>query len=150
MVEFGLVLPLSRRLGDGHARGQSFIEFAAVLPIMILLLVGIVDFGRALDARMTVINAAREGARFGVTHAGDDAWGPYSCPQIQANVPPEIMRMHSDMFTGGNTSISVSGTGTCAAGDELTVTVHYTYDPLFPFWFGSGIGMSTTVQMNIE
>ncbi len=44
-------------------RGQTIVEFALILPIFILLLVGIVDFGRAVYANSTIQNAARQGVR---------------------------------------------------------------------------------------
>lgn len=50
---------------DG-ARGQDLIEFALVLPLLLLLLTGIMEFGLAVMAYNTVANAAREGARYGV------------------------------------------------------------------------------------
>ena len=51
----------SRR--SSRKRGQAVVEFALVFPIFMLVLAGIFDFGFALYSRMTVINAAREGAR---------------------------------------------------------------------------------------
>ncbi len=58
------VLRFGRR---DRTRGQAMVEFALVLPIFVLLLCGMLDFGFALFNRMTVINAAREGARAVVT-----------------------------------------------------------------------------------
>ena len=43
------------------------VEFALVLPLFLLILAGILDFGFLLYSRMTVINAAREGARTSIT-----------------------------------------------------------------------------------
>ena len=45
------------------ARGQTIVEVALILPIFILLIVGVFDFGRAIYAYNTVLNASREGAR---------------------------------------------------------------------------------------
>ena len=45
-------------------RGQSLVEFALVLPILLILVLGIVDFGMGLRAYVTLTNATREGARF--------------------------------------------------------------------------------------
>jgi Flp pilus assembly protein TadG len=50
----------SRRRG---APGQGLVEFALVFPLIILLLMGIFDLGRAIYAYNTVANAARQGAR---------------------------------------------------------------------------------------
>jgi Flp pilus assembly protein TadG len=44
-------------------RGQTLVEFALILPIFILILVGIFDGGRLVFANHTVNNAAREGGR---------------------------------------------------------------------------------------
>ena len=47
----------------GDRRGQSLVEFALVLPLFIIILVGIFDFGRAIFAYSTLNNASREAAR---------------------------------------------------------------------------------------
>jgi Flp pilus assembly protein TadG len=44
-------------------RGAAAVEFALLLPLLMLLICGIVDFGRALNAQITLTQAAREGAR---------------------------------------------------------------------------------------
>ena len=51
---------LGRRRGE---RGQSLVEFSLVFPIIILLVVGFWEIGRAVFAYNTVANAARQGAR---------------------------------------------------------------------------------------
>ena len=58
-----------------QSRGQALVEFAFVLPILILLLVGIFDFGRAVYAFNTVNNAAREGSRLAIVDQNCDAIG---------------------------------------------------------------------------
>lgn len=45
--------------------GQSLVEFAMILPLMLVLLFGLVDFGRAFYSWLVITNAAREGARVG-------------------------------------------------------------------------------------
>jgi len=44
-------------------RGAAAVEFALLLPMLLLLVFGIIDFGRALNAQITLTQAAREGAR---------------------------------------------------------------------------------------
>jgi len=46
-------------------RGQGLVEMVLVLPFLLVLVVGIVEAGVALNRQLTVVNAAREGARFG-------------------------------------------------------------------------------------
>lgn len=47
----------------GGRRGQSLVEFALVVPLLLLMLVGIIEFGRAWNISQTVTFAARQGAR---------------------------------------------------------------------------------------
>jgi hypothetical protein len=46
-------------------KGQSVVEMAVMLPILLIIVVGLVEIGALLFSQMTVTNAAREGARFG-------------------------------------------------------------------------------------
>ena len=48
------------RVGD---RGAAAVEFALLLPLLLLLVFGIIDFGRAINAQITLTQAARTGAR---------------------------------------------------------------------------------------
>jgi hypothetical protein len=49
-------------------RGQSVVEFALVLPLLIALLLGCIDFGRVMQARVTSESAAKAGAQWGSAH----------------------------------------------------------------------------------
>lgn len=49
-------------------RGQSLVEFALVIPLVILMLLGLFDFGRAIYAYNTVSSAAREAARVAIVN----------------------------------------------------------------------------------
>ncbi|MGD0376165.1 MAG: TadE/TadG family type IV pilus assembly protein [Streptosporangiaceae bacterium] len=56
---------MDHRLSGAAARdrGAAAVEFALLLPVLLLLVFGIIDFGRALNAQITLTQAAREGAR---------------------------------------------------------------------------------------
>ena len=47
--------------------GQGLVEFALLLPVLMLILMSVFDFGRAIYAYSVVANSAREGARFAIT-----------------------------------------------------------------------------------
>jgi len=53
-------------------KGQAMVEFALVLPILILLLCAIMDFGWIFFQKILVTNAAREAARYSAVHLYDD------------------------------------------------------------------------------
>lgn len=61
----------TRRRPDALSRGQATVELALLLPVILLLLFGIAEFGRAFNAYITLENAVREGARLGITGATD-------------------------------------------------------------------------------
>jgi hypothetical protein len=71
-----------------HRAGQSMVEMAMVLPVLVFLTFGLLDFGRAYYFQVSVTNAAREGARTGIlniytgpklpTCSNSDSYG--SCP----------------------------------------------------------------------
>ena len=136
-----------------RTRGQSLVEFAVVLPIFLLILSGILDFGFLLYSRMTVISAAREGARVAI-----DA--PKSTPAQQAQIPSLIQTRVTEAAGGLNTAaLTVQSpcipacsftAGTAKAGDSVKVTVTYQYRSFFPLLFGQSFGISSTVQMVLE
>jgi Flp pilus assembly protein TadG len=51
---------------DRGARGQALVEFALIIPVFILLLVGLFDLGRGVYAFNTISNASREAVRVGI------------------------------------------------------------------------------------
>lgn len=53
---------VARKLCKGRA-GQAMVEFALVVPIFLLLVIGVIEFGRAWNLQQTITDAAREGAR---------------------------------------------------------------------------------------
>lgn len=48
--------------------GATLVEFALVLPVVLLVIIGILDFGRAVTAYVTMSNASREGLRYATLH----------------------------------------------------------------------------------
>lgn len=85
--------------------GAAAVEFALVLPILILLLCGIIDFGRAYNAQITLTHAAREAARVWALGGSADE----TTARAQA--------------TATGLSGVTAATTTCAFGQPTTVTV---------------------------
>lgn len=59
-------MTIQSKIRNLNIRGQAFVEFAFILPILLLLVFGIAEFGRFLYLKNSATNAAREGARAGV------------------------------------------------------------------------------------
>ncbi len=56
-----------------NEKGQSLVEFALVVPLVILILMAIIEFGFMFNAYITISNASREGARLGALGSNDTA-----------------------------------------------------------------------------
>jgi Flp pilus assembly protein TadG len=144
--------PLARR-GIGSARrrnGQSLVEFAVVLPVFLLVLAGIIDFGLGLYSQMTIINASREGARFGVVEPGN-VTGIEDRVQAMAGGLDVDTTVTCQRPTGPSTFGSCAGgPGPWQSGDAVVVKVEYDYHLIWPLAFGNTLGLSSTVQMRIE
>ena len=72
---------LRRRYTNRGARGQALTEFALVMPIIMLVLVGMFDIGRAVYSYNTIANAAREGARVAAVNQLDPPDANSSCAE---------------------------------------------------------------------
>jgi Flp pilus assembly protein TadG len=119
-----------RHRSIGRQAGAAAVELALVLPILLLLVFGIVDFGRAYNAKISLTQAAREGAR--VRALGGDAAATTTRAQLAAGFLPA-------------TSVSV-GVGTAcpanpSATDVATVTATTTFSYITPI--GALAGLAT-------
>jgi Flp pilus assembly protein TadG len=73
-------------------RGQDLVEFTLILPILLLFLMGIVEFGIAGFAYNTIANAAREVARYGIIHPNQTEIDTY----INENLSRWTSGIHGD------------------------------------------------------
>ena len=62
--------PSHKRKITNQKKAQSMVEFAIVLPILLLLVFGIIEYGRLFFAWISVENVARVGARYASTEIG--------------------------------------------------------------------------------
>lgn len=117
-------------------KGQSLVEFALVIPVFLLLLFGIVEFGRAWEMMNVATSAAREGARVAAV-TGPNVAGATSAAQR--------------ILSAGNvTNATISVTGP-DANNEVQVTVTVNYTPITNFIPGLGpIPITRTTSMRWE
>ena len=136
-----------------HAsRGQSLVEFALVIPIMLLLLAGAIDLGRLFYAYVAVENAAKEGALFGArSPLCDDASsaGCASPNNVVWHVQNEATNIGGQFATtvacrtpGG---VLVQPINDCLDGYTYQVTVSYPFRLITPI-LGSVVNQNLTLR----
>jgi Flp pilus assembly protein TadG len=115
-------------------RGNSLVEIALILPVILILFLGIIEVSFLLFAHVQVANAVREGARTGSLcrlHANCDTLTDV----VKANVFAEAQFLNmTDASSGGNTTVVVQPSSLAsipAVGDPITVTVTYNHSPPF-------------------
>lgn len=90
------------RPGRRRTRGQSLVEFALVLAPLLLLIGGIVEFGRAYSFNEAVVNAARDGARMASLHDGGQGTSSTATPQYLSNAsPPASASVQAQVVNSG-------------------------------------------------
>ncbi|HEY8838486.1 MAG TPA: TadE family protein [Dehalococcoidia bacterium] len=138
--------PLRRTVAESN--GQAIIEFALLLPLFLLLLFGIIDFGRAYSASVTLTNAAREGARYGVIQP--------------TNTSGIISRVHTTAgpYNDSNLLVTPSCSPSCSSGNDVIVLTNYQFSFITPLagiakFFSGGalptkLNLKSSADMRIE
>lgn len=98
-------------------KGAVAVEFALILPIFLIIVLGIVEFGRAFNLQVSLSEAARETARYTAIHFDDPSFTKAKAQNVGVTAAP------SAALATGNIDIAYSGGSTCAAGDSVFVTV---------------------------
>lgn len=124
-----------------NEKGQALVEFAIILPILLLLVMGILEFGMMLNSYLTIQNLTREGARLGIV-GGTDLEIHNLIIQISPNLTP------ADLI------VTVTPIETSRhSGDTLTVTVTYNYHmtvPIISTLFSKVLSLKAQTSMRIE
>ncbi len=119
---------------SANERGNSLVEIALVLPVLLVLFLGIIEVAFLLFAHVQVANAAREGARYGsLCRLNGNCDNLSTVVQDTVFSEAQFLNM-TDIGAGGNTAVVVQPStlsSVPAVGDPITVTVTYNYSPPF-------------------
>ena len=130
-------------------RGQAIGEFALVIPLLFLMVVGLLDIGRIVYINNALAQGAREGARWGAvqgraaTTAGLSSVADETRARMTA-VPNPSVTVACDRLT--------TTTPSCSTGDIIEVTAASVVSPMTPI-IGEFIGpvtLSSTAKMSIH
>ena len=111
-------MPLRKSLRD--QRGQTVTEFALVLPLLMLVLLGIMQFGVLFRDYLAVVDAVRAGARVGIVSRHSTS------PTPKEKCEQAVKTAAADLGVANN--LVVTCTSTWAPGADLKVVATYPYD----------------------
>jgi Flp pilus assembly protein TadG len=130
------LIPTQKSLLKGQ--GQSLVEIALVLPIVLILFLGLAEVGFFLYSHVQVANAAREGARYGslcnMNGNCADSKGDPDLNELTTAVTQRVEDEAPTLLEPANTTVDVAWTGDSTLGSPITVTV--TYNHTAPFVSG--------------
>ncbi len=139
-----------------NQRGVTIIEFAIILPVLVAIIFGIIEFSLILYDNAMLTNASREGARAAVLFQYPDRM---SCEDIEETVD-NYCKEHLVSFGNSGYNIKVNDVDIqtcitsgvpnppCLQGYPVTIKVEYDYEFLF-FPFG-GINLDAQTTMRCE
>lgn len=125
-------------------RGANLVEFAMVMPFLLILLIGIVEFSWTLATNIDVKQGAREGARITAVNTPDTGI---------ADLADEICNRMDLVGANPLTEITWESDGTPTVGEGVIVTVSTPHETLTGFmdWaFGGLTTLESTVEIRIE
>jgi Flp pilus assembly protein TadG len=136
-------------------RGAVLVEAALVLPVVLLLILGVMEYGRFLMTLHLFNNAAREGCRYAVTHTQPVVLGGVTYGNATSDVTNVVTQMLAGQ-TLANQSIQVYGSDTLgnntgtwnsvSAEQSVTVQITGNYQVTVP----TLLGLSSTIPVNIK
>lgn len=121
-----------------NEKGQSLVEFALVLPILLLLVLGMLEYGWMLNAKISVTGAAREGARASSVLGEDNISQAYTIASAAAN-----KYMGIGTLDAGDVTVTVSS-------DSVTVSISHEKEPLIGLYIKEAMPIASSVTMRLE
>ena len=122
-------------------RGQSIVEMAIILPILILILMSIIDFGLMFNSVLVINNASREGARSAAVGLGDS--------EITAMIQNVTSELDQDSL-----AIEIDPTeGNRTRGDQVAVRITYQNEmitPIISAIVGDFVELNAETVMRVE
>jgi Flp pilus assembly protein TadG len=124
-----------------NERGQTMTEFAFVLPILLVLLFGIIQFGIVFNNYVALTDAARAASRKGaVSRSSSDPKGDCEASGYAAGI--NLKNPGTDFVLTCNSSWAI--------GSDVTVTATYPYDIKLLDWVVASGSLNTTMKERVE
>jgi Flp pilus assembly protein TadG len=134
--------PQPRALRRSSPGGQALVEFALVVPIFLLLLLAVIEFGRFILAYEAANHAVREGTRYAIVHgyysiapAGPSPASPdNACPPttVSTTAVSNVVQQNAYTLPPATTIAVCWPDGTNLRGNRVSVSADFPFRVLFP------------------
>jgi Flp pilus assembly protein TadG len=125
-----------------NSSGQSLVEFALIIPLLLLLVMGTVDFGRVFYIKIALQSAAREGAYY-LSYNPTDA----SFTNTKQAIKNEANNLGVQV---NDADININGCSPCVSGSPVQVIVRQTVN-LMIFNFMTGpLNLTSQARMMVQ
>ena len=117
-----------------NQKGGALVELVIVMPILLMLMGGVIDFGAVFYNKQVLTNASREAARAGIVYQVDGSGNKMIIPESRLQTIVTDYCDEKKLLEFGVSSppsTSAPGVATLAYPNDLTVTVTYTHTLLF-------------------
>lgn len=143
------------RLWNDRA-GNSFMETALLVPAMLMLCCGVMDFARVVYAGIEIAGAARAGVQYGALtpgNSGDTAGMVQAALNDASDLGPTVTASASDYCVCSGSTVDCNST--CADGSTpdgyVSVTANYTFNSLLAYpGLPSNVVLSRTAKMRAQ
>lgn len=140
---FKFTEPHAKREASRRRRGAAAVEFAVVCPVLFLVMLGMIEVGRAVTVQNLLSHVARDAARAASLDGSTAA-------SVQAQATERLNAMSMD---GVTVTVSPDPLSSAAAGDPVTVNLQVPFDSVS--WLPSdryfqGVTLQSTVVMRRE
>jgi len=145
-------VPVTGETAVSHPRqrGQALVEFALILPVFFLVVAGMIDFGLGIYSDLTLVNAAREGARLGTVDPGNTTAIEQRVRAMADNLDASRLSVQIACERASGGTFSPCNNPMWQPGDATRVIVQYRYSTFFPLLFGTQIPLASEAKMRIE
>ncbi len=130
-----------------NARGQVMIEFALVLPVLVILFLGTIDLARAVYAYGVISDAARDGARWGSVASKDSAAIIEKTKGKITTLDPDRIMIGIQCLPNENNEYPHDEAHACDSWNFLTVSVAYDFQPITAFFVSFQLKSQSTMTI---
>lgn len=126
-------------------KGQSAVEFALVLPILLLVVCGIIDFGWMFYNQLSVENACREGARYACVNSTAVNFQDEVSNKVIENIPDGLQSSASVTALFSDVAVPTAGDVTVSVKAKMK-----TITPILGIIYGDTKTIEYTIVMKVE